>query len=110
MYEVKAIVRLDRQEEVIAALHTVPDLPGLTISMVESVGRRQVDAVKPADFGRATMAKIEIVVGEDRLSQVLDAVTRGAHTGRRGDGKVFVSRVERALRVRTGETDLNALT
>jgi len=97
MYEVKAIVRLDRQEDVIAALHAVPDLPGLTISMVA------------VDFGRATMAKIEIVVGEDRLTQVLDAVTRGAHTGRRGDGKVFVSRVEQALRLRTGETDLNAL-
>ena len=55
------------------------------------------------------MAKIEIVEGEDRLTQVLDAVTRGAHTGRRGDGKVFVSRVEQALRLRTGETDLNAL-
>ncbi len=55
------------------------------------------------------MAKIEIVVGEDRLSQVLDAVTRSARTGRHGDGKVFVLRVERALRLRTGETDLNAL-
>ena len=62
MYEVKAIVRLDRQEDVIAALHAVPDLPGLTISMVEGVGRRHADAVlEPVDFGRATMAKIEIV-------------------------------------------------
>ena len=86
MYEVKAIVRLDRQEDVIAALHAVPDLPGLTISMVEGVGRRHVDAVlEPADFGRAPMAKIEIVVGEDRLSQVLDAVTRSARTGRRSN-------------------------
>jgi nitrogen regulatory protein PII len=110
MYEIKAIVRLDRQEEVVAALHAVPDLPGLTISMVEGVGRRHADAVvEPADFGRATMAKIEIVVGEDRVAQVLEAVARGAHTGRHGDGKVFVSRVDRVLRLRTGETDLNAL-
>ncbi len=55
------------------------------------------------------MVKIEIVVGEDRLTQVLDAVARSARTGRRGDGKVFVSKVEQALRLRTGETDLNAL-
>ncbi len=110
MYEIKAIVRLDRQEEVVAAVHEVADLPGLTISMVEGVGRRHGSAVRePAGFGRATMAKIEIVVGEDRLTQVLDAVVRGAHTGRHGDGKVFVSRVERVLRLRTGETDLNAL-
>ena len=110
MYEVKAIVRLDRQEDVIAALHGVADLPGLTVSIVEGVGRRHAGAgVEPADYGRATMAKIEIVVGEDRLTQVLDAVTRGAHTGRGGDGKVFVSRVEQALRLRTGETGLSAL-
>lgn len=110
MYEVKAIVRLDRQEDVITALHAVPGLPGLTISMVEGVGRRHPDAVlEPADFGRSTMAQIEIVVGEDHLRPVLEAVTRGAHTGRRGDGKVFVSRVEQALRLRTGETDLDAL-
>jgi nitrogen regulatory protein PII len=110
MYEVKAIVRLDRQEDVIAALHGVPDLPGLTVSVVEGVGRRQADhPVESEDYGRTSMAQIEIVVAEDRLAQVLDAVTRAAHTGRRGDGKVFVSRVERALRLRTGETDLNAL-
>ena len=110
MYEVKAIVRLDRQEDVIAALHGVADLPGLTVSIVEGVGRRHAGAaLEPADYGRATMAKIEIVVGEDRLTQVLDAVTRGAHTGRGGDGKVFVLRVEQALRLRTGETGLSAL-
>ncbi len=80
MYEVKAIVRLDRQEDVIAALHAVTDLPGLTVSIVEGVGRRHADAaLESADYGRATMAKIEIVIGEDRLTQVLDAVTRGAH-------------------------------
>jgi nitrogen regulatory protein PII len=55
------------------------------------------------------MAKIEIVVAEDRLVQVLDAVTHGAHTGRMGDGKVFVSRVEQAIRLRTGETGPMAL-
>ena len=105
MYEVKAIVRLDRQEEVIAALHAVADLPGLTISMVEGVGRRHADvAIEPADYGRATMAKIEIVVGGDQLESVLDVVARSAQTERRGDGKVFVSTVDRVIRLRTGET------
>ena len=73
MYEVKAIVRLDRQEDVVAALHAVADLPGLTISVVEGVGRRHAHpVVDPGDFGRVTMAKIEIVVGQDRLAEVLD--------------------------------------
>ena len=110
MFEVKAIVRLDRQEDVIAALHALPDLPGLTVSMVEGVGRRRPgDSVEAADYGRATMTKIEIVVGEDRVTEILDAVKISAHTGRPGDGKVFVSRVEQAVRLRTGETGLNAL-
>ena len=79
-------------------------------SVVEGVGRRHAHpVVDPGDFGRVTMAKIEIVVGQDRLAEVLDAVVRGAHTGRHGDGKVFVSRVEQVLRLRTGETDLSAL-
>ena len=50
MYEVKAIVRLDRQEDVIAALHALADLPGLTVSIVEGVGRRHGDGtVESAD-------------------------------------------------------------
>jgi|KBSMisStaDraftv2_1062788.scaffolds.fasta_scaffold3802611_1 nitrogen regulatory protein PII len=105
MYEIKAIVRLDRQEEVIAALHAVPDLPGLTVSVVEGVGRRQAhESIESDAYGRTAMAKIEIVVAEDRLTQVLDAVSHGAHTGGRGDGKVFVSRVDQAILLRTGET------
>lgn len=110
VYEVKAIVRLDRMEDVIAALHALGDLPGLTLSMVEGVGRRQADdALEASDYGRATMAKVEVVVGDDRLAAVLDAVTQSAHTGRPGDGKVFVSRIEQVLRVRTGETGPAAL-
>ena len=110
MYEIKAIVRLDRQEEVIAALHGVPELPGLTVSIVEGVGRRNADHfVESGSYGRTAMAKIEIVVSEERVAQVLDAVTHGAHTGRMGDGKVFVSRVEQAIRLRTGETGPMAL-
>ena len=68
MFEIKAIVRLDRQEDVIAALHAVPDLPGVTVSVVEGVGRRHADPlVESGDYGRIAMAKIEIVVAEDRL-------------------------------------------
>ena len=110
MYEVKAIVRLDRKETVIAALHAIADLPGLTVSIVEGVGRRHTEVpTLPADYGRATMAKVEIVVDEARLEPVLRAVAQSAHTGRHGDGKVFVYRVDRVVRLRTGETDAAAL-
>lgn len=109
MFEIKAIVRLDRRELVINALHELADLPGLTVSIVEGVGRRHGEAADPPDFGRITMAKIEIVVTEDRLAEVLATVERAAHTGRHGDGKVFVLKVEQAVRFRTGESGAAAL-
>lgn len=110
MYEIKAIVRLDRKEGVIAALHAIADLPGLTVSNVEGVGRRHTETLTlPAHYGRAAMAKVEIVVGEAQLEPVLQAIAHSAHTGRHGDGKVFVYRVDRVVRLRTGETDAAAL-
>jgi len=106
MFEVKAIVRLDRQAAVIGALHEIPGLPGLTVSMVDGVGRRSPNQ---EDYGHVTMAKLEIVVGDDHITQVIDTIKRSAHTGRPGDGKVFVRRVDQVIRLQTGETGLDAL-
>jgi len=106
IFEVKAIVRLDRQAAVISALHEIPGLPGLTISVVDGVGRRSTNQ---EDYGHVTMAKIEIVVGDEQLAAVLDALKRSAHTGRLGDGKVFVRRLDQVIRLQTGETGLDAL-
>ena len=106
MFEVKAIVRIDRQTEVIAALHEIPGLPGLTLSLVEGIGRRHT---KQEDFGRVAMAKLEIVLTDEHLPQVLEAIKRSAHTGRPGDGKVFVRRVDQVIRLQTGETGVEAL-
>ncbi|MBP8272802.1 MAG: P-II family nitrogen regulator [Acidobacteria bacterium] len=106
MFEVKAIVRVDRQTEVIAALHEIPGLPGLTLSLVEGIGRRHP---MQQDFGRVVMAKLEIVLTDEHLTQVVDALKRSAHTGRPGDGKVFVRRVDQVIRLQTGETGLDAL-
>jgi nitrogen regulatory protein P-II 2 len=55
------------------------------------------------------MAKIEIVVGADRLARVMAAIELSARTGRPGDGKVFVFKVEQVMKVRTGETGIAAL-
>ena len=53
--------------------------------------------------------KIEVVVADDLVNQVIEAITKSAHTGKIGDGKIFVLDVERAVRIRTGEGDLAAL-
>ena len=109
MFEIKAIVRPDRKDAVIDALHQLPDMPGLTTSVVEGVGRESGASVEHASYGRTPMVKIEIVLPPHRLQAALDTIAAAARTGRAGDGKIFVFRVEDALRVRTGESGLEAL-
>jgi nitrogen regulatory protein PII len=101
MREIKAIVRRERVSDVISALHERPDLPGVTISLVDGIGRKP-DA-GPAEFGEVQMAKLETVVAADITDWVVDTIRRAASTGRPGDGKIFVTRVEQAVQIRSGE-------
>ena len=102
MREIKAIVRRERVADVIGALHERPDLPGVTISYVDGVGRRAGES-GPRQYGEVQMAKIETVVSADLASWVVDTIKRAAFTGRAGDGKIFVIRVEEAVQIRSGE-------
>lgn len=102
MREVKAIIRRERVPDVISALHARPDLPGVTISYVDGVGRR-AGGVGPAEFGDVQMAKLETVVSADLAEWVVDTIHSAAFTGRPGDGKIFVIRVEQAVQIRSGE-------
>ena len=68
----------------------------------------------PADpegpaFAAVDMTKLEIVVPADRATEIVSAIERAAHTGRAGDGKIFTTAVDEAVRVRSGERDLSAL-
>ncbi len=102
MREIKAIIRRERVPDVIGALHERPDLPGVTISYVDGVGRRPGGA-GPAEFGEVQMAKLETVVSAELAEWVVDTIQGAAFTGRPGDGKIFVIRVEQAVQIRSGE-------
>lgn len=102
MREIKAIIRRERVSDVVAALHERPDLPGVTISLVEGVGRRPATA-GAAEFGEVQMAKVETVVSAELTDWVVDTIKRAAFTGRAGDGKIFVIRVEQAVQIRSGQ-------
>jgi nitrogen regulatory protein P-II 1 len=103
MYEVKSIIRPERLAAVVHALHEIPDVPGLTISIVRGVGRRTpATPTASAEYGETEMAKLETVVPEHLLQRVVDTVQAVAGTGRAGDGKVFVIRVEDAVKVGSG--------
>jgi nitrogen regulatory protein P-II 1 len=101
MREIKAIVRASRLEDIIQALHAIPDLPGITVSVVRGIGR-QHGGVKPetARYGEAPMAKLETVVPDELVDRVISTVRELGHTGRAGDGKIFVSDVRRAINIR----------
>ena len=109
--EIKAIIRPDRLSDVVQALREIPRMPGVTVSVVHGFGRGgahlQTGGVDP--LGEAQFAKVETVVPVALAKEVVDAIRRAAHTGRPGDGKVFVIPVEHATRVSTGEEDEEAL-
>ena len=109
--EIKAIIRPERLSEVVQALREIPQMPGVTVSVVQGFGRggaaqetRGVESVGVAQF-----AKVETVVPVGLVKDVLAAIRRAARTGRPGDGKLFVIPVEHAMRVSSGEEDDEAV-
>ena len=103
MREIKAIFRRERLSDVLGALHARPELPGVTISYVDGIGRTPGGDGGSAQFGEVQMAKLETVVAADLADWVVNAIQTAAFTGRGGDGKIFVIRVEEAIKIRSGE-------
>ena len=112
MKKVEAIIKPFKLDEVKDALAEV-GIQGMTVIEVKGFGR--TGGKKEVYRGSAYVVdfvpkvKIEIVVGDDLVHPVLEAIERSAKTGRIGDGKIFVSNVEEVIRIRTGETGPNAI-
>lgn len=113
MKQIKAIIRTHRLDAVLQALHGHPNLPGVTVSQVRgfgrTVGRPDKDDHSTIDFANVAMTKVETVVGDSDLDAVVQLIEKAAHTGRRGDGKIFVMNVEDCVRISTGERGKAAL-
>jgi nitrogen regulatory protein P-II 1 len=109
---VTAVIRPFKLEDVKAALERV-GVTGLTVSEVSGYGRQggHVEVYRGAEYvvNLVPKVKIEIVVDDDDADIVVAAVVDGARTDRIGDGKVWVTPVDRLVRVRTGERDEDAL-
>ncbi|OIP35817.1 MAG: transcriptional regulator [Deltaproteobacteria bacterium CG2_30_63_29] len=112
MKKIEAIIRPFKLEEVKERLSEV-DIQGITVSEVKGFGRSGGKAaVYPGaeyivDF--VPKVKIELVVPDEKLTAAIEAIQRGAHTGKVGDGKIFILPVDEAIRIRTGETGPFAL-
>jgi nitrogen regulatory protein P-II 1 len=112
MKKVDAIIKPFKLDEVKDALSEV-GIQGMTVTEVKGFGR--TGGKKEVYRGSAYVVdfvpkvKIEVVVADGQTQQVLDAIEKSAKTGRIGDGKIFVSVVEKAVRIRTGETGEDAI-
>ena len=88
-------------------------IDGLTVSEAKGYGRQKghTEIYRGAEYAVSFLPKmrIEVVVRDDQVESVIEALKTAAHTGQIGDGKIFVSRIERAVRIRTGETDNDAI-
>jgi nitrogen regulatory protein P-II 1 len=107
MKEIKAIIRTFRLQAVLDELHAHPNLPGVTISYVQGFGRSVGRDEKPsADFVQydtANLAKVECVVDDDMLDEIIDVIKKAAHTGQPGDGKITTYDVKEMVKIRTGQ-------
>jgi nitrogen regulatory protein P-II 2 len=109
---VTAIIKPFKLDEVRDAL-TAVGVTGLTVTEVKGYGRQKghTEIYRGAEYavGFLPKLKIEVAVPKKLVDKVIDTITTTAKTGQIGDGKIFVTPVEQAVRIRTGETDEDAL-
>ena len=107
MKKVEAIIKPFKLEEVKEAIGEV-GVQGLTVTEVKGFGRQKghKEVYRGAEYVVEFLPKVklEIVVTDEKLQEVVEAITKAASTGRIGDGKIFVSPIEEAIRIRTGES------
>ena len=112
MKKVEAIIKPFKLDEVKAALSQV-GVQGLTVSEVRGFGRQKghKEQYRGAEYtvDLVPKVKIEVVVADGAVTSVVEAITRAARTGEIGDGKIFVSNLEEAIRIRTGEKGESAV-
>lgn len=107
MKKIEAIIKPFKLDEVRESLSSI-GANGLTVTEVKGFGRQKghTELYRGAEYVVDFLPKIklELVVADDMVEAAMDAIIKAAHTGKIGDGKIFVSSVEQVIRIRTGET------
>ena len=109
---VSAIIKPFKLDDVREALSEI-GVQGMTVTEVKGFGRQKghTELYRGAEYAVDFLPKVKLEVGiaDDQLESVLEAVVGAAQTGKIGDGKIFVSDLQQAIRIRTGETEAEAL-
>ncbi len=112
MKQITAIIKPFKLDEVREGLAEL-GVTGLTVTEVKGFGRQKghTELYRGAEYVVDFLPKIkvEVVVADDRVDTVIDAIVKAAHTGKIGDGKIFVTAIEQVIRIRTGETNESAI-
>jgi nitrogen regulatory protein P-II 2 len=107
-----AIIKPYRLEDVRNALTGI-GISGITLTEVKGYGRQKghTEIYRGAEYAVSFLPKlrIEVAAEESQVDKIVDAITRAARSGQIGDGKIFVTSLDHAVRIRTGETDTAAL-
>jgi nitrogen regulatory protein P-II 1 len=112
MKKIEAVIKPFKLDDVREALSEI-GVTGMTVIEVKGFGRQKghTELYRGAEYvvDFLPKVKIELVVTEDKADSCIEAITNAARTGKIGDGKIFVTPVERTVRIRTGEMDSEAL-
>ena len=99
MKEIKAIIKPSRLEEVVHALRQIKELPAMTISTAHGL------SAEHGTFDQVVKTKLELMVPDELVAPVVQAIQEAAHTGLAGDGRIVVILIEETVKIRTGKRD-----
>jgi nitrogen regulatory protein P-II 1 len=113
MKEIKAIIRPFKLTDVITELHQIEGLPGITVSEIKRFGKSSAKDIEKG-LGNGIIEyvakiKIEVVVNDEMVDNVVSVIQKNAHTGNTGDGKIFIIPVEDTVVIRTNERGQSAI-
>lgn len=112
MKKIEAVIKPFKLDEVKEALHEI-GIQGLTVTEAKGFGRQKghTELYRGAEYvvDFLPKVKIEVVMDDAMVDRAVEAIQQAAHTGRIGDGKIFVSTIEEAVRIRTGERGSDAI-
>ena len=112
MKMISAVIKPFKLDDVREALSEI-GVTGLTVTEVKGFGRQKghTELYRGAEYvvDFLPKVKIEVAIGDDLVDRVIEAITKAANTGKIGDGKIFVTSLEQIIRIRTGETGVDAV-